>query len=87
MLARHVAKGTPVLLTCSNDDIQVSCDEVDRVARGFDSSSSPVDFVDLKGVDHVLKVDSSLSGSEYTKNLPFSPQLKAAMRVFVKKYL
>jgi hypothetical protein len=86
ILASDVPK-TPVLLTCSNDDIQVSCDEVDRVARGFRSPSSHVDFVHLKGVDHVLKVDSSLSGSEYTKNLPFSPQLKAALRVFVKRYL
>jgi hypothetical protein len=86
ILASHLPR-TPVLLTCSNDDIQVSCDEVDRVARGFNSRSSQVDFVHLKGVDHVLKVDSSLSGSEYTKSLPFSPQLKAALRVFVEKYL
>jgi hypothetical protein len=86
ILASHVPR-TPVLLTCSNDDIQVSCDDVDRVARGFDSPSSHVDFVHLKGVDHVLKVDASLTGSEYTKSLPCSPQLKAAVRVFVTKYL
>jgi hypothetical protein len=46
ILASHVRR-TPVLLTCSNDDVQVSCDEVDRVAQGFDSTSSHVDFVHL----------------------------------------
>src|SRR5665213_144874 len=71
----------------SNDDIQVSCNEVDRVARGIDSPSSHVDFVHLRGVDHVLKADASLTGSRFTKSLAFSPQLKAAVRVFVTKYL
>jgi hypothetical protein len=87
ILASDVEKGTPVLLTCSNDDIQVTCDEVNRVAKGFDSSTTHLDFVHLLGVDHVLKVDASLTGSEYTKNLPFSPQLKSAMKLFVAKYL
>jgi hypothetical protein len=87
VLAGDVAEGTPVLLTCSNDDIQVSCDEVDRMAKGFTSSSTHLDFVHLRGVDHVLKVDSSLTGSDYTKNLPFSPRLKVALKFFVAKYL
>jgi len=86
VLAGEVATATPVLLTCSNDDIQVTCGEVSRVARGF-SASAHLDFVRLVGVDHVLKVDDSLSGSNYTKDLPFSPQLKAAMKVFVATYL
>ncbi len=71
VLASHVAQGTPVLLTCSNDDIQVSCDEVNRVSRGFDNSTSHLDFMHLASVDHVLKVDASLTGSDYTKNFPF----------------
>ncbi len=86
VLAGHVASATPVLLTCSNDDIQVTCDEVDRVASGL-SSDSHLDFVHLLGVDHVLKVDSSRTGNFYTKKLPFSSQLRAALKVFVKKYL
>jgi alpha-beta hydrolase superfamily lysophospholipase len=86
VLASHVATATPVLLTCSNDDIQVTCDEVDRVAAGF-ASDTHLDFVHLVGVDHVLKVDSSRTGSYYTKKLPFSAQLKAALKVFVKKDL
>ena len=86
VLAGHVATATRVLLTCSNDDVQVTCDEVSRVAHGF-TSSSHVDFVHLKGVDHVLKVDASLTGANYTKKLPFSPQLKSDLRTFVAKYL
>jgi hypothetical protein len=87
VLAGDVVKGTTVLLTCSNDDVQVTCGEVDRVARGFTVSSARLDFVHLLGVDHVLKVDSSLTGSDYTKNLPFSPQLKSALETFVAQYL
>jgi uncharacterized protein len=86
VLASDVATTTPVLLTCSNDDIQVTCDEVDRVASGF-SSDSHLDFVHLHGVDHVLKVDSSRTSDYYTKKLPFSSQLKAALKTFVKKDL
>ncbi|MGB8197128.1 MAG: hypothetical protein WCF25_09010 [Acidimicrobiales bacterium] len=86
VLAAEVPTATPVLLTCSNDDIQVTCDEVDRVAAGF-SADPHLDFVHVLGMDHVLKVDSSLTGNDYTKKLPFSPQLKAALTVFVSRYL
>lgn len=86
-LSAKVAKGTPVLLTCSNDDIQVTCGQVDRVAEGLIVSSAKVDFVHLLGVDHVLKVDASLTGSNYTKKLPFSPKLQSALSEFVAKYL
>lgn len=86
VLASHVARATPVLLTCSNDDIQVTCDEVDRVAAGL-SFDDHLDFVHLHGVDHVLKVDSSRTGDNYTKKLPFSSQLKIALKHFVTKYL
>ncbi len=87
VLAGDVARGMPVLLTCSDDDIQVTCDEVDRVALGFDAAAAHLDYVHLHGVDHVLKVDPSLTGSNYTKKLPFSPQLQTALRRFVTKYL
>jgi alpha-beta hydrolase superfamily lysophospholipase len=87
VLASRVGAGTPVLLTCSNDDIQVSCDEVERVAKGFAPSTSHLDFVHLKGVDHVLKVDTSLTGTNYAKDLPFSPRLKSDLHTFVAKYL
>jgi alpha-beta hydrolase superfamily lysophospholipase len=86
-LASEVAKGTPVLMSCSNDDIQVTCGEASRVAKGFKASTTHLDFVHLLGVDHVLKVDDSLTGTDYTKKLPFSPQLKSALKLFVAKYL
>jgi alpha-beta hydrolase superfamily lysophospholipase len=87
ILAGEVTKGTPVLMTCSNDDIQVTCGEASRVAKGFKASTTHLDFVHLLGVDHVLKVDDSLTGTDYTKKLPFSPQLKSALKLFVAKYL
>lgn len=86
-LASDVAQGTTVLLTCSDDDAQVTCAEVDRVASGFASSSADLDFVRLHGVDHVLKVDASLTETNYGKDLPFAPRLKSALKLFVAKYL
>ncbi len=86
-LARRLKKDTAVLLTCSNDDIQVTCAEVDRIAGGLKNAGLTNDFVHLRGIDHVLKVDASLTGSNYSKNLTFSPQLKASLRHFVSKYL
>ncbi len=87
VLSSELAKGPPVFLTCSNDDVQVSCDQVTPVAGGLTTSTAKLDFVHLVGVDHVLKVDASLTGTDYTKNLPFSPQLKSALSGFVAQYL
>lgn len=87
VLASQVKRATPVLLTCSNDDIQVTCAEVDRVAGGLLSAHADLDFVRLTGVDHVLKVDPSRTGNDYTESLPFSPHLRSAMRSFVSRYL
>jgi hypothetical protein len=85
-LARQL-KNTAVLLTCSNDDIQVTCAEVDRVEGGLKDGGLTYDYVHLKGVDHVLKVDSSLTGSNYSKSLPFSPQLRNKLARIVSTYL
>ncbi len=82
-LAAALPATTPVLLTCSNADVQVSCSQVGRIASGLDAAGAAVTFVHLKGVDHVLKVDSSGSGANYTKDLPFSPALKKALARFV----
>jgi len=86
-LAAALPATTPVLLTCSNDDAQVSCSQVERIASGLSSARASVQFVRLKGVDHVLKVDPSGSGANYTKDLPFSPTLKKALERFVAKNL
>jgi len=50
-----------------------------RVARDFASSSAHLDFVHLLSVDHVLKVDASLTGSNYAKNLPFLTATKSRL--------
>jgi hypothetical protein len=82
VLAGQLATHTEVFDTCSNDDVQVSCAQVDHMFNGFIKSKATLDFVYLMGVDHVLKVDSSKTGDDYTKNLPFSPYLKRQLAQF-----
>jgi len=86
-LAARLDPRLPVLVSCSNDDIQVSCAEVDHLVAGLTAAHATVDFVHLVGVDHVLKQDPSQTSAGYTKPLPFSPQLRAALRAFVTKNL
>ena len=86
-LGAALPSGTPVLVSCSDADVQVTCGEVDHLVGGLDKSPARVDFVHLTGVDHVLKVDSSRTAAGYTRPLPFSPQLQAALRAFVSDYL
>lgn len=87
LLARSVPFATAVLVTCSDADTQVTCGEVGRIVSGFSLVSHPYDLVHMTNVDHVLKVDPTGSPVNYTKNLPFSPVLKAALKEFVDKYL
>ncbi len=84
-LAATLPTHTPVLVTCSNADVQVSCAEVDHLVEGLTKAHADTDFVTLTGVDHALKVDPT--GSNYTAALPFSPQLEAALRIFVDQNL
>ena len=86
-LAATVPAATAVFLTCSNDDVQVSCSQVERIAQGLSSAGASVQFVHLVGVDHVLKVDPSGSAANYTKNLAFSPALQRALQQFVSTNL
>ncbi|HXQ19672.1 MAG TPA: hypothetical protein VN781_08615 [Acidimicrobiales bacterium] len=86
-LAAQLRPPTPVLVSCSNDDIQVSCAEVDHLVSGLGESHVQIDFVQLAGVDHVLKQDPSRTALAYTEPLPFSPQLRAALQTFVRQHL
>lgn len=86
-LAASLPSHTPVLVTCSNADLQVSCTQVKRVTRGLTRASADAVFIQLKGVDHVLKVDPTGAAANYTKKLPFSPVLRSALRRFVHEYL
>jgi alpha-beta hydrolase superfamily lysophospholipase len=86
-LAAHVAPHLPVFVTCSDADIQVTCSEVDHLVGGLAHAPAATDFVHLTGVDHVLKQDPSGSGTNYAAALPFSPQLRNALRTFVDQDL
>ena len=86
-LAARLPSGFPALVSCSNADIQVSCGEVDRLVAGLDRARAGADFVQLNGVDHVLKQDASRTGANYGQPLPFSTQLEQALHTFVQQHL
>jgi pimeloyl-ACP methyl ester carboxylesterase len=83
-LAARLKARTPVLLSCSDADIQVSCDDAEHLAAGLAKAPAATDFVRLTGVNHVLKEDPSRTAAHYTDPLPFSSQLKQALRAFVQ---
>jgi pimeloyl-ACP methyl ester carboxylesterase len=86
-LAAELPHRMPVLVSCSNADMQISCAEVAHLSQGLTQGHADVDFVHLHNVDHVLKVDPTGSPDNYTQPRPFSPQLKAALAVFVRRTL
>lgn len=86
-LAASLPAGTPVIVSCSTSDLQVSCSQVERIVQGLTQAQAATQFVKLVGVDHVLKVDPTGSPANYTKDLPFSPVLEAAIKTFVEKDL
>jgi alpha-beta hydrolase superfamily lysophospholipase len=86
-LARALSSATPVLVTCSTADTQVSCLQVGRIVQGLRGAGAHYQLVQMVGVDHVLKVDATGSPANYTKKLPFSPMLRAALKEFVTKNL
>ncbi len=86
-LAAALPAHTPVLVSCSNADLQVSCTQVQRIVTGLTHAEATTSFVQLKGVDHVLKVDPTGSAANYTKKLPFSPALRVALQRFVDEAL
>jgi alpha-beta hydrolase superfamily lysophospholipase len=86
-LAARLSPGLPVIITCSTADSQVTCGEVHHLLSGLADGQADTDFVMLTGVDHVLKQDPTGSAADYTKPLPFSPQLQQALRTFVAQHL
>jgi len=82
-VAARLPTRTPVLVSCSDADTQVSCAEVSHLVHGLSAAQARVDLVHLTDVDHVLKVDPSGAASGYTEPLPFSPDLQAALAQFV----
>lgn len=82
-----LSAGTPVLLTCSNADLRVNCPDVSNLRARLATAGVTIDFVPLTGMDHVLKQDVTGMPANYTKPLPFSPQLRRALRSFVQENL
>lgn len=82
-LAARIPAGTPVLLTCSDTDSQASCAAMKPLAGAL--AHTALQFVELKGVSHVLRDDPTDSIANYAKNDPLSPQLIAALDQFVTK--
>jgi dienelactone hydrolase len=86
-LAARLPAGLPVLVSCSNVDQNVTCGEVRHLLAGLAAAPADTDFITLTGVDHVLKQDPSGSPAGYAQPLPFSPQLRQALRRFTTQHL
>ena len=78
---------TAVLLTCSNADGNFGCATVDHLAAGLSQASARLDYVHLDGVDHFLKEDITKNTADYNESLPFSAQLRAALKTFLASNL
>ena len=81
-LAMLVPAGTPVLLTCSDTDGQATCQAVQPLAAAL--AAAKLDFLQLKGVSHVLKDDATDSITNYAKDQPLTPQFVSALDNFVR---
>jgi hypothetical protein len=82
-LAMLVPAGTPVLLTCSDADGQATCQAVQPLAAAL--AHTDLDFVQLKGVSHVLKDDPTDSVTNYAKDQPLTGELVSALDGFVRR--
>jgi uncharacterized protein len=86
-LAARLSPGLPVLVTCSNADVQVTCGEVRHLRSGLVRAPADTDFVPLTGVDHVLRQDPAGTAAIDAQSLPFSPQLQQALRSFIQQHV
>ncbi|MGH7918478.1 MAG: hypothetical protein ACREQM_00870, partial [Candidatus Dormibacteraceae bacterium] len=86
-LAAQLQPHLTVLVSCSSADHEVPCSEIDHVVQGLHQPPADTDFVQLTGVDHVLKEDPSGNAANYGKPLPFSSQLKQALKSFAHSHL
>ena len=72
-LAARIPAGTPVLLTCSDSDAQASCAGMRPLADAL--AHTALQYVALKGVNHVLRDDPTDNIANYAKKGPLSPRL------------
>jgi len=80
-LAAGIPPGTPVLLTCSDSDGQAACADMKPLVAALGKTA--LQFVELTGVNHVLREDPSDNVANYAKQAPLAPQLTAALDEFV----
>ncbi|MGV0794882.1 hypothetical protein ABQE89_24105 [Mycolicibacterium sp. XJ1819] len=83
VLAADIPAGTPVLLTCSDADLQSRCDSVKPLIDALGHTALTV--VELNGVSHVLRDDPSDNVANYASGDPLSPQVVRALDDFVSK--
>jgi hypothetical protein len=86
-VAAKIPPHTAVLLTCSNADGYFGCGQVDHLAAGLPKAPAKLDYVHLNGVDHVLKEDITKSPAAFNQPLPFSAQLRSALKTFLANNL
>lgn len=86
-VAAKLPANTPVLLTCSNADGTISCAQEGHLAAGLRQAPARLDYVHLDGVDHFLKEDITGISADYNESLPFSAQLRAALKTFLASNL
>ena len=86
-VAAKLPAHTAVLLTCSNADDKFGCAEVNHLAAGLPQAPAKLDFVRLDGVNHFIKEDISKDPAAYNQPLPFSAQLRAALKTFLASNL
>ena len=80
-VATRIPAATPVLLTCSDSDGQAPCSQMQPLVSALDRTA--LQFVELSGVNHVLRDDPTDNVAGYASKGPLSPQLTAALDVFV----
>jgi hypothetical protein len=86
-VAAKLPATTPVLLTCSNTDGTISCAQEDHLAAGLRHAQARLYYVHLDGVDHFLKEDITGIAADYNESLPFSAQLRTALKTFLASSL
>jgi hypothetical protein len=59
------------------------CAQEDHLATGLWQAPARLDYVHLDGVDHFLKEDITKQSADYNESLPFSAQLRAALKTFL----
>lgn len=83
-LAAGLPAGTSVLLTCSPQDSQVPCSDVDHLKSGLTKAGVSLDYAPITDMDHALKTDDTPDNDNDDAAVPMAPALARAIATFVK---